>query len=245
MRIHIAASDIAHKNGGDRHFSGGVVSPAYAWWSKRCGEIESTWPVIVDNGAWSDHTQERFPEWEEILARTLLTANLIPESRIKFMCLPDRVADTFETENMLDQTFLNGHFVIGEGTPFERTPSFPFAVVIQDGFDETKVDRYLRMARGINGVDPWIFIGGSTFEFKKAAITICKAFWPQYQIHLGKIHRLPELAHCLNAGVDSVDTSTFSRPPTKTYQRTLTDRLEQWEAYVNGDQTILTDWMDV
>lgn len=243
MRIHIAASDIAHKEGWDQHFSGWVVSPAYAWWSKRCGEIESTWPVIVDNGAWSDHSQDKMASWDEILTRTLGTANLIPESRIKFMCLPDKVGDWFETNRMLESTFLNGHFVIGEGTPFERTPSFPFAIVIQDGFDEAQVDRFLRMARGINGVEPWIFIGGSSFDFKKAAITICQAYWPCNQIHVGKIHKLEELVYCLNAGVDSVDTSTFSRPPTKTYRRTLTDRLLQWEAYLNGDQTVLTDWV--
>ena len=240
---HIAASDVAHGLGWNHHFDGWVISPAYAWWSKQTYRIEPNWPVIVDNGAWSDHTAGRDSTPADILMRTLKTADLIPESSVKFMCLPDKVGCWKTTIEYLHD-ILDHQFKIGIGTPFERVPKFPFAVVIQDNFNVEELEDILEKVEQINGVKPWIFIGGSSFDFKCAAITIVKNFLPNYQIHVGKIHKLRDVVHCIREGVDSIDTSTFSRPPTPTYAKTLTQRLEHIEAWRNGDQTILSDWSD-
>lgn len=244
MRIHIAASSIPHELGWDRHFNGWVVSPTYAWWVRKCESIESNWPIIVDNGAWTDHTRDRNPPWHEMLQRTLATASMIQKSEIQFMTLPDRVGDWFATSRLIRDTIELGHLVIDEGTPFERAPNFPMAIVLQDGFDENEVDKFLFQIEEKTKIRPWIFIGGSSFNFKKAAITICQAWWPEHQIHVGRISKIPELVHCHRLGIDSVDTSTFSRPQLPAFRNTLNDRLSHWEAWKNGDQTVLTDWMD-
>ena len=102
LDIHIAASDIAHKNGWDDHFNGWVCSPAYAWWSRTIFNIEGDWPVIVDNGAWSDQNKDSQATAHEILQRTLKTVDLV-SNPIKFSVLPDVVGDWFASERMMNE----------------------------------------------------------------------------------------------------------------------------------------------
>jgi len=247
LEIHIAASDISHKNGWDTHFNGWVCSPAYAWWSRQIWHIESTWPCIVDNGAWSDQKKEDTPGARQIFDRTLKTIDLI-SNEIKFAVLPDKVGDWFESVRMmneiLDDDLLS--FDVHQGTEFQRSSTHPWAVVISEGWCDKQLLGLLEKVTTATKLTPWIFIGGQTFEFKKNSAKILEHFFPQFPVHVGKVHKLRELVHFYNCpNVYSVDTSTFSRPPTAAYQKTLTQRLDQFKAWRDGDQTVLTDWMDV
>ena len=247
LDIHIAASDIAHKNGWDGHFDGWVCSPAYAWWSRQIWHIESTWPCIVDNGAWSDQNKVHQSSAHQIFGRTLKTIDLI-SNEVKFAVLPDKVGDWFESVRMMDEILNDDQlsFDIQQGTEFQRSSTHPWAVVISEGWCDKQLLDLLDRTTTRTGLTPWIFIGGQTFEFKKNSAKILEHFLPQFPVHVGKVHKLREMVHFFDApNVYSIDTSTFSRPPTAVYQKTLTQRLEQFQAWRDGDQTVLTDWMDV
>ena len=247
LDFHIAASDIAHKAGWAKYFDGWVCSPAYAWWSRAIFRIERDWPVIVDNGAWSDQNKDSQPTAHEILERTLKTIDLV-NNPIKFAVLPDVVGDWFESVRMMNSILDDRSisFDQRQASPFQQRCTFPWAVVISEGWDDSILQGLLNKLEARTGHKPWVFVGGQTFQFKKSSAEILKHFFPEYPVHVGKVHKLREVVHfydCVN--VQSIDTSTFSRPPTNTYRKTLTQRLEHFQAWKDGDQTVLTDWMDV
>ena len=244
LEVHIAASDIAHKEGWDYAFSGWVLSPAYAWWAKKIFTLEKAWPVIVDNGAWSLQSKKVQPTALEMLQRTLHTIDMTTNP-VRFAVLPDVVGSWSASVRMMTDILTDPGvcFDARQGTPFQAKTLHPWAVVVSEGFKPDELRALLMMAEQRTGHPPWVFIGGKTHGFKVGAVRTVGFWFPEVPVHVGKVHKLNDLIHFFKEpNVVSVDTSTFSRPPTDSYRRNLTKRLADFQAWIGGKQPTLDGW---
>jgi len=222
LKLYAAASDLIIRRGWGHHVTGWVLAPSYASWANKL--TDHIMPYMVDNGAWTDHLKgvERKPE--ELLDRTLKLCERVLESgaSVRFMVLPDVVGSWHKTKLSLQS--------------IDKPEGFKLALPIQDGF---KVEDVKLM---VEKFDPsYLFIGGSGYSFKKHAIENLKFL--NIPFHVGRVHKLEHLCELsLIQEVESVDTSTFSRPQRKQRVERLGYRLEAFEAWTVGFQKQL-EWI--
>jgi hypothetical protein len=222
LKLYAAASDLVLKRGWGHHITGWVVAPSYASWVNKL--TEHTLPYMVDNGAWTDHLKgvEKTPL--ELLERTLKLCQRVVDSgaAVRFMVLPDVVGSWVKTRQALEG--INLHKCL-----------FKLALPIQDGFKVEEVKALVEKFK-----PSYLFIGGSGYSFKKHAIKSLSSLGLPF--HVGRVHKLEHLCELsLIEAVESVDTSTFSRPQSKQRIERLGYRLEAFEAWTNGVQRRLFD----
>jgi len=222
MKLYAAASDLVIKRGWGHHITGWVIAPSYASWANKL--TDHIMPYVVDNGAWTDHLKgvEKTPV--ELLERTLKLCQRVVDSGagVRFMVLPDVVGSWVKTRQGL------------EGINLPKS-AFKLALPIQDGFMIEEVESLIEKFK-----PSYLFIGGSGYSFKKHAIESLDFLGLPF--HVGRVHSLEHLCELsLIESVESVDTSTFSRPQSKQRIERLGHRLNAFEAWTTGVQRRLFD----
>ncbi len=202
MDIFAASSPLLVKRGFESYVDGYVWSPAYGWSPEKYHTIKR--PFFVDNGAWTAFTHGTSPSASDLLSNTIRARDRVRSGGfdIRFSVMPDRVGDWDETKAML-KTFVPD----GE----------PWALPIQDGYTLSDVESLIAATEPSH-----LFIGGSGWDFKRAAVIDLVHL--DVPIHVGRIADLERWTILQSYGVQSVDTSSFSRWTNYDYE----PRLRRW-----------------
>lgn len=173
---------------------GSLVTPRQWNSLSHVAEIGKSWGV--DNDAFNGWSEDRERAFITLLDKVCVLSD---RSKLRFVAAPDVVGDASQT---LDRW--------SRWAPLIRGRGLPAAYVLQDG------------AQDLPNCDA-LFVGGST-EFKLSREVdqfIADAQALGKWTHVGRVNTKCRLRHFYDIGVHSVDGTTFSRWPDKSFKAAL------------------------
>lgn len=144
----------------------------------------------------------------------------------RFVTVPDKVADAFETARMFEKW-----------APAVERRGLPVALVLQNGIERASMQRWL--ARSWHRLDA-VFVGGDD-DFKLGPIAAGlaqRAAADGKWVHWGRVNSLRRMRYCFGTGAcDSMDGSSWAK-----FRHTLLDKGLAWCAQVAGEAPRFDGW---
>ena len=190
---------------------GCLTTPRYA--HRVSKEVDT--PVMLDNGAWSDHQNKRHRLLMEVVDDLIDAYHTIGPDNVRWVVAPDKVGNGYLSDR-------RGY----EGTQWLSAKGVPGSKIlwpIQEGMSLANPVRFLEFGR-IGG----FFIGGRTRRWKLEMARAIKGWRSDVYVHVARISSAVHLECATSIGVDSFDTTTYSRQQNWNRRQDFAETLEPY-----------------
>ena len=191
------------------YLRGCLTTPRYA--ARVAKEVSC--PVMLDNGAWSDFVNSRHRLLMDVVEDLIDAYETIGPDRVRWVVAPDKVGRGF----LSDRRACEG----SQWLNAKAIPGYKVLWPIQEGMSLENPFCFYKY-----GLVGGFFIGGKTRRWKFEMSKCIRRHLPKVHIHIGRISSLVHLQHAVSIGVNSFDTTTYSRQNNWNRRQDFSDTLE-------------------